>query len=282
MGLKDRDWYKEASPPAGRVASISAVTWIIVATVLAYFAQLFALHWLQWDSIRHGLALVPTEVLDRLHLWQLVTSLFLHSTGDAMHVAVNMLFLGMFGPATERRIGARAFFLFYLLAGVAAGIAYCGVGMFTSPSMPAVGASGAVMGVVVYFTFLYPWEIILFLFMFPMKAMYATAIYVGYDLFRFVQQPTIETGVAHSAHLGGALFGFLYYRFGDRWARLSRQSRGRQETRTAAKLDMELLELQFQVDALLQKVRTEGLSALTEQERTFLKDASEKLGRTLM
>ena len=282
MGLKDRDWYKDAPPPDGRVGSLTAVAGIIVATVLAYLVQLFAVHWLRWDPIKNGLALAPSDVLDRFRLWQLVTSLFLHSTWDPWHVAVNMLFLGMFGPATERRIGASGFLLFYLLAGVAAGIAYCAVGMFTNPSIPAVGASGAVMGVVVYFTFLYPWEIILFMFIFPMKAMYATAIYVGYDLYSFVRQPTMDSGVAHSAHMGGALFGYLYYRFGDRWARMTRQGRQRQATGASAKVDMELVELQFQVDALLQKVRTQGLTALTEPERTFLKDASEKLGRTLL
>lgn len=282
MSWKDRDWNREEAPPGGRVGSLTAVTWIIVATVLAYLVQLFAVHSLHWDPIKNGLALAPSDVLDRFRLWQLVTSLFLHSTWDPLHVAVNMLFLGMFGPATERRIGASGFLLFYLLAGVVAGIAYCAVGMFTNPSVPAVGASGAVMGVVVYFTFLYPWEIILFMFMFPMKAMYATAIYVGYDLYSFVRQPSMDSGVAHSAHLGGALFGYLYYRFGDRWARMARQSRRRQAAGDAAKVDMEMVELQFQVDALLQKVRNEGLTALTEHERTFLKDASEKLGRTLM
>ncbi len=282
MSWKDRDWNRENSPPGGRTASLSAVAGVIVATLLAYVVQLFAVHWLRWDPIRHGLALVPSDVLDRLQLWQLVTALFLHSDEDPLHVVVNMLFLGMFGPATEKRIGARMFLLFYLLAGVAAGIAYCAVGMFTGASIPAVGASGAVMGVVVYFTFLYPWEIILFMFMFPMKAMYATAIYVGYDIYGFVRQPTMDMGIAHTAHLGGALFGFLYYRFGDRWARLARQSRRRGATGPVAKTNMEMVELQFQVDALLQKVRDQGLTALTEHERTFLKDASEKLGRTLL
>lgn len=281
MSWKDRDWYKEHSSASPRIGSFSAVTWVILVTVLAYFAQLFAYHWLTWDPIRNGLALVPRDLVERLHVWQLVTSIFLHDTFSAWHIAVNMLFLVMFGPATERRIGPRRFLFLYLLAGVVGGLAYAAVGMATRAAMPVVGASGAVMGIVVYFTLLYPWEIILF-FVLPMKAMYATMIWVGLDIYGFVRQPMIESGVAHTAHLGGALFGYLYYRYGDRWSRLARQSRARQTRRAAGKIDMEMVELQFQVDALLTKVREEGLSSLTEEERVFLRNASEKLGRTLM
>ncbi len=281
MGWKDRDWYRDESAPA-KIGALSAVTWVIVVTLLAYFVQLFGLHWLKWDPVQEGLALVPSDVLDRFRVWQLVTSMFLHDPYDAWHVAVNMLFLAMIGPATERRIGPGRFLVFYLLAGIVGGLAYSAVGMFTEPRMPAIGASGAVMGVVVYFTFLYPWEIILFLFIFPMKAMYATLIYVGWDLYGLVREPTFGSGVAHTAHLGGALFGFLYYRFGDRWVGRAGGSRSQQAKRAAEKVDMDMLELQFQVDALLQKVKEQGLAALTEQERAFLKDASEKLGRTLI
>lgn len=283
MGWKDRDWSRgDATPgaPPGRPGHAQATIALVVVTVLCYFTQLFLLHWAKWDPIARGLGCVPADVLGRLHLWQLVTALFLHSPSDAWHVAANMLFLAMFGPMAEQRVGRAAFLRLYLLAGIVGNLAYAGVGMATEPRIPAIGASGAVMGVMVYATLTHPWEVVSFLFLFPMKAIYVALLFVAYDLYRFAKMPAEQTGVGHVAHLGGAAFGFLAFRFGDRLAALARGGGGRRD-RPREKADMELVELQFQVDALLDKVRLEGLTSLTEPERRFLREASERLGRPL-
>lgn len=276
MGWRDREWSRDdrdgrAFDPA------KAVMWVIVANVVCYFAELLFFPSID-PEVARALVLSPSDVAHRWRLWQLVTSMFLHSPVDPWHVAINMLVLGMFGPPTEQRVGTRAFLGFYFGAGIAAGLAYVGIGLLTRPFTPAIGASGAVMGVVVYYTCLHPWETINIYGMFRARVVVVTSLWVGFDLWHFVISPTGGDGVAHTAHLGGALFGFLYWRFGDRVPGLLK---GRTRRRPL-KVDMSFVEFQFQVDAVMRKKAEQGVESLTEAEKQFLTDAGDKLGKRLI
>lgn len=141
------------------------------------------------------------------HLWpiaSLVTSLFLHA--GVLHLAGNMLYLLIFGPAVEEAMGRSRFLGFYLVAGVAAGLAI--VAMSPESQVPVIGASGAIAGVLGAYFMLYPGGRI-FTFVevpaiFYLLAWFALQLYSG--ITSGAQGPLLG-GVAWWAHVGGFLFG---------------------------------------------------------------------------
>lgn len=162
--------------------------------------------------------------------YQLVTHMFMH--GDIMHLFFNMFALFMFGPPLEMTWGPRRFLLFYLVTGLGAMVLYLFVKYLelqtgnVSPNViniPMLGASGAVFGILAGYGLLFPNSVIQLLFPpIPLKAKYFVAIYAGIELFSGISAfaRVSNGGVAHFAHVGGALFGLLlvlYWRkFGSR------------------------------------------------------------------
>ena len=139
--------------------------------------------------------------------YQLVSHMFMH--GSPSHILFNMMSLFFLGPMVEQNLGSKRFLIFYLICGFAAmllhlGLAYTG---FIRPS-PVVGASGAIMGVFIAFGLLYPDVKLMLIFPpIPIKAKYLMGALVLFDLFSGVSG--ISTGIAHFAHLGGAIAGFI-------------------------------------------------------------------------
>lgn len=134
--------------------------------------------------------------------YQLVTHMFAH--GGFLHILFNMYALWMFGSVLERVWGAKKFLIFYLVCGLAAGLTQ----MFLSNG-EAIGASGAVMGLLAAFAYTFPnTEFFIIPIPFPIKAKYMAAIYAAIDLFGGFQ-PGNGDGVAHFAHLGGLIMGFI-------------------------------------------------------------------------
>lgn len=140
--------------------------------------------------------------------WQLITHMFAH--GGIGHILFNMFALWSFGVMLERVWGAKKFLFFYFACGLAAAIAQ----MFLS-SAPAIGASGAIMGVLGGFAYLFP-NTTLFMFPipFPVKAKYAIAVIAAIDIFGGVY--TTGDNIAHFAHLGGLIMGFLLVLYWNR------------------------------------------------------------------
>jgi rhomboid family protein len=164
-------------------------------------------------------AMVPAQIShlgaapSRLRvLGTLVTSLFLH--GGLLHIAGNMLYLIIFGPAVEQRLGHLRYLFFYLLAGVAAGFAM--VAMGPQSRVPVIGASGAIAGVLGAYFVLYPRGRIITILpvfiidvieipaIFYLLAWFAVQLYAG---IRAGAQGPLVGGVAWWAHVGGFLFG---------------------------------------------------------------------------
>jgi membrane associated rhomboid family serine protease len=134
--------------------------------------------------------------------YQLVSHMFAH--GGFFHLLFNMFALWMFGTMLERVWGPKRFLIFYLACGLAAGAAH----LFLEFS-PAVGASGAIMGLFAAFAYLFPnTELILFPIPVPVKAKYAVALLAAFDLFGGVY-PAAGGNIAHFAHLGGLVMGFI-------------------------------------------------------------------------
>lgn len=159
---------------------------------------------------------------DYFHPYQIVTHMFMHA--DVGHLFFNMFGLFMFGPPLESVWGPKRFLAYYLITGFGAlGLhliaTYMEIQMMGGSSylvnVPMLGASGAIFGLLAGFGMLFPNATIMLLFPpIPLKAKYFVLIYAVIELFLGVSNFT--AGVAHFAHVGGALFGvllILYWRY---------------------------------------------------------------------
>ncbi|CAM1372048.1 Rhomboid family intramembrane serine protease [Tenacibaculum litopenaei] len=140
--------------------------------------------------------------------WQFVTHMFMH--GDFAHILFNMYGLWAFGSVLEQMWGSKKFLFFYFSAGIGAALIYTLVNYLSgNPPSVAVGASGAIYGVLVAFAMSFPnAKLALIFFPVPIAAKYFIPIMLLGDLFFGVTKYSIGN-VAHFAHLGGALIGFL-------------------------------------------------------------------------
>ncbi len=155
------------------------------------------------------------------HPWQILTHMFMH--GGFWHIFFNMYTLAMFGIVLERAIGSRKFLVFYFVTGLGAVALHTGVQYFQMQAAlsadnlqavqqvlytPTVGASGAIYGILIGFAMMYPESELTLLFPpITLKAKWFVLIFAGIELLTGVTG-TLD-GVAHFAHLGGMLFGWL-------------------------------------------------------------------------
>jgi rhomboid family protein len=145
--------------------------------------------------------------------WQLVTYAFLHSTDSFTHIFFNMLALYMFGGEIERLFGSRFFLWFYLASVVTAAITHLVItSLMGSPPVPMVGASGGVYGLLLAYGMYFPnRRIVLLIPPIPMRARTFVIVFAAIELALGVTQTA--AGVAHFAHLGGMLGGFLMIQY---------------------------------------------------------------------
>ncbi|MBG80000.1 MAG: hypothetical protein CMJ39_04720 [Phycisphaerae bacterium] len=181
---------------------------IIILNMVVYLIAL-ALDAAGQTEIRdfmYGMA-ADREALDHHAYWTLLTYQFAHDPDGIFHLATNMIFLWIFGSALEDRLGHINFTLFYLMGGVVAGL----VQLMTS-SAGTIGASGSVFAVTGGFIVLFPRTRIKILFFFLLIGVYMipslwfVGFYIAMDFIGVFQG---NSQVAHFAHLGGLLFGFL-------------------------------------------------------------------------
>jgi membrane associated rhomboid family serine protease len=152
--------------------------------------------------------------------WQLVTYAFLH--GSMLHLFFNMFALYMFGGAIEQVFGSRRFLIYYLVCVVSAALAQLLVAWMTGGFYPTVGASGGVFGLLLAYGLYFPNNRVMLLFPpIPMPARVFVLVYAALELVMGVSGA--QSGVAHFAHLGGMVGGFIMLRFwrggGPTWRR---------------------------------------------------------------
>ncbi|HTE13016.1 MAG TPA: rhomboid family intramembrane serine protease [Chitinophagaceae bacterium] len=136
-------------------------------------------------------------------VWQLITYQFMH--GGFTHILFNMFTLWMFGSTLETFWGGKRFLTFYIVCGICAGIAQ----LIMQKEGVAVGASGAIMGLMAAFAYLFPnTEMYIMFIPIPVKAKYVIPGFMALDLFGSIA-PQAGDNVAHWAHLGGALAGLI-------------------------------------------------------------------------
>ena len=287
MGIHDRSYYRADIAEATTTRPHSAVGTLIVITVTAWVTQLiFRDSDPAWGgAITRFLAATPRDLFEGVpEFWRILTANFAHDWKNPWHIFGNMLFLYFFGRELEHVLGRRGFYLFYLTSGTVAILAELIVQRLEGGQTTIVlGASGAVTAVVVFYTLLEPTRKILFFLFIPAPVWVLCAFFVLQDVLGATSSSS--SGVAHYAHLVGALYGLLYWRFAlrpgawTRWARrlLPGAKAGGQEptaVETAATTTGTPLRdddpVTRRIDELLQKIHEHGMDGLCEEERQFL------------
>jgi membrane associated rhomboid family serine protease len=155
-----------------------------------------------WDSLGEG------------RYWTLLTSVFSHIM--FWHLFVNMFVLQSFGSIIEKILGRTRFVVFYLVAGIISSLCHCFVSKFLldTPELPALGASGAIAGLVLIFALVYPKAKILLFAIIPIPALLGALVFIALDIWGVIAQA--KGGglpIGHGAHLGGAFTGIVFYFF---------------------------------------------------------------------
>jgi membrane associated rhomboid family serine protease len=158
-------------------------------------------------TIRLGLS--PQSVFEDFAVWQPATYMFLHSTRGLGHILFNMLALWMFGTELERTWGTRFFTKYYFITGIGAAATSLLLSLFIADiyHSTTVGASGAIYGLLIAYAMYFPHRTIYYI-IFPIPARVFVAI-MGLIAF-WSSVSGSGGGVAHTAHLGGLVVGYLY------------------------------------------------------------------------
>jgi membrane associated rhomboid family serine protease len=232
-------------------------------------------------------AFQPTRIFIRP--WGVFTYMFIH--GGLMHVAMNMLFLFFFGPPLESRWGGREFFKFYVICGLG-GVALSYLFLFLQP-VNVIGASAAIYGVMLAFAMNWPDAPVYVFGIFPVKAKWLVAFFFVVSLLNAFG--SAGGGIAHFAHLGGIVTGFIYLksdlRGGKRVKHVAQAVRtrrlaivpraerdehvgaGKASGRQERKEEQALYDA---VDRVLDKISAQGMSSLTPDELKLLDEVSKR------
>lgn len=189
---------------------------LLIANIAVYLVQSFLRIDLATIFGYHNFSLHEMGLFNPI---QIFTYMFLH--GGTGHIFSNMFGLFMFGPMLEHFLGSKRFLILYVVSGVGACLLHGAISLYEisqfpvdSPeytmmmSIPMVGASGAIFGMLGAFARLFPnTEMIIFPLPIPIKAKYLVSLYALFEIFSGVYN--VMPGVAHFAHIGGLIFGIL-------------------------------------------------------------------------
>jgi membrane associated rhomboid family serine protease len=244
------------------------VTTIIVLNVAVFLA------W-QAASLVPGLGqfmitnfLVSTTHVTHGLVWTLLTSEFSHN--ELWHLAINMFVLWSFGTALESLWGARTFLAFYLVAAVVASFCHC-LGsslLMHNPDIQALGASGAVSGLLMAYALLFPHHKILLFGIIPIPALAGVLAFVGMDLWGlFAQSRGGGLPIGHGAHLGGALAGALMYVL---YLRGKAPAPSFERARPMSRAPVLTPDEASEFERIRVKIETQGPQSLNPKEQDFL------------
>jgi membrane associated rhomboid family serine protease len=295
--LSDRTYMRDDYP---RNAT-SALTWLISAIVATFLLQFVFLRWFNAEDFFDSLLALTVANIKAGKVWTLLTYSFLHSTGNLLHIVGNLLGLYFLGRALQPVLGSKRLMWAYGSAVFLGGLAWLAthwMGGFGS----AIGASAGVAGLFIVFACLYPNQPMTFLLFFilpvTLKPKYVAFALLAMELIGFGFYEVMGavspfgSAIAHSAHLGGMLAGWLFFRVVQqgawrlpsfrrdvelpRWAQKSAKT----ATPTAYQVDLTRREdLRAEVDRILDKINSEGFGALTADEKRLLDDARDLLSR---
>lgn len=282
MGIYDREYYREEPRGLHLGAPRTMVMNLVVVNAAIFLVDLLFLK----GQVADLLALQADLFRRPWQAWQLVTHGFVHA--DIFHVLFNMLGLWWFGTEMEHHYGSRRFLGFYLTGTILAGLGWVAAEnlLFRDYSGGAVGASGAICAVMVLYAIHYPTRMFYFWGLFPVPVWLLVGVFLLQD---FVSLRDAVNGsqevvarIAYAAHLCGAAYGALYYRF--RWSlesllpgRLSLQRlKPRPKLRIHRETPRDGGDLEERLDRILEKIHREGEASLSREERNILEEASRR------
>lgn len=243
-----------------------------VLRLIAANVFVFLLQGVMSPRVFGELVLIPAYLPVRP--WTILTYQFLH--GGPLHLGFNMLALFFFGPRLESRLGGPRFLGLYLVSGVAGAVL-----SVLTPMSPIIGASGAVFGVLLAFARYYPRERIYIWAVIPVEARILVVFLALFSIWAGFSGG--GGNVAHFAHLGGFVGGWIYLRFVERNSAAERFRRQVETAQVSARPDGTEMRRWNAVDRgtmhplnreeferILAKTEATGVSGLTLQERAFM------------
>lgn len=293
--LSDRSYMRSDYPRE----STSMLTWLLCAVIAGGIVQL-ACERLLGTNILATVFGLSRYSLASAKIWSVWTYAFLHD--GIMHLLLNCLGLFFIGRELAPLLGARRFLALFSAAVITGGLFWLGVHALIGGGTILLGASAAITAMFIVFACIYPEREITFLLFFvlpvTLRPKILAWILIGVDalgfLFSEIPGGSFDSGVAHSAHLGGVLAGWVFYRYfhaNNGWDRasspvialpawLKRRQAGKAPA--AAKFHVNIggdANLRAEVDRILDKINSEGFGALTDQEKKTLDDAKDLLSR---
>lgn len=294
--LSDRSYMRPDYPRQ----TTSMLTWILAATAGASIVQFVFERLVVSGQFANLLGLSPYAI-SHGWAWTLVTYAFLH--GGIWHLLLNVLGIYLIGREVAPLLGSRRFAWFYAGTALLSGLAWLATNAWSGNDL-LVGASGCLAGLFILFACIYPEREITFLVFFVLPVTLKPKVLAWGLLavdglgFLFSELPggRFATGIAHSAHLGGMLAGWLYYRYfhanngWDRpasspfalpkWLRRSSPPPAPPKRPAAAGRPLSTSgTLRAEVDRILDKINSQGFGALTDREKAVLDEAKDLLSR---
>ena len=270
----------EQYSPTGFKVLPTIVKHLLIINVLMYFAYYVLLkqgiinlnYYLGIWSLSTGL----------FRIWQPLTYMFMHGSFD--HLFFNMFSLWMFGSALENFWGSKRFLFYYLVCGIGAGL----LNMLVPGAHVSVGASGAVYALLLAFGMMWPNNYIYLYFLVPIRTKWFIIGMIVIELFEGIFRST--DGIAHFAHLGGMLIGFLIILYWKRHGGMTgdfsiknwfnslknRKKYTRYEEvyekvpRSDEEYNYQKAQKERDIDAILDKVARSGYESLSKEEKDLL------------
>ena len=219
--------------------------------------------------------LVPKLVWSQLKIWQPFTYMFFH--GDIWHVLINMFVLWMFGSELERVWGKKNFLRFYFITGIGSGLGTMLFGL--QSTIPIVGASGAIYGVLLAYGVMFPNRTVYLYGIIPIKSIWFV---IGIGVIAFFSSFNNFTNISHLTHLFGMIIGYLYLKrpvhFRSLWFSIFKKVLEYKIQNQEEKISRSV-EIERDLNSILDKINREGFKSLTQEEEERLYKNSKNLSK---
>lgn len=264
------------------------VTTLIVINVVIYGA--IALLELSFGKglISGFFSLSPHNLMSG-YLWSALSYAVLH--GGPWHLLLNMLGLFFIGTPTYEQLGRRDFLILYIGGALLGGIAWLTLSWDT-PMASLVGASAAISAVLIFFCCSHAEETVFLFPIFTLKAKWLGWIFIGIQLIYLPAELSSSSATSYSSHLGGALFGFLFYKFfykkDTSWipefnfSKTSVEKPAPVKKNSAVSFSLNITnkeKLQKEVDRILDKINDHGFASISDDEKRTLDRAKDLLNK---
>ncbi len=287
MGLENRDYLRDSDydPPVLQPPrSMSVVGWLISANVVVFLLQLFARSADGGFWLEDALVLTVDDAVFRLQFWRLLTYAFCHSRDSLFHIVFNMMTLHVASQLVLTVMREKELLWVYLSGAVFSGCVSLIFYSLVSPNASMLGASGAVLTCLTLAAIHHPRQQLLLMGVFPVQLRWLLIGFIALDVIPLLSGGWRDSRTAHTAHLGGVLFAFLYqfsrFNFTDYIASLQRAGRLRKAGgRLRVYSPDQASGQEVEVDRILSKISESGESSLTAAERRTLAEASRQLRR---